>query len=70
MFLAPHSMHTLLTLTKNYLTKADDIFRGHDVITHAQTIMGDGVITVSPHDFGIHHTGITKYRKLICTIID
>jgi hypothetical protein len=40
----------LLMLTRNYF-KAD-VITGHDIITHAQMIMGNSVIIIlPPHDF-------------------
>jgi hypothetical protein len=54
----PHSIHThILILSRDYLIKAnyvivvDHVIRVHDVSTHAQTIMSNGAIIVSPHDF-------------------
>jgi hypothetical protein len=44
--------------------KADDDIRGHDVITHAQTIMGNGVIIVPPRIV------IDSRRKLTCFFIN
>jgi hypothetical protein len=54
-------MHTVLTSTKNSLIKADDAFTDHDVITHAQTTVGNGDVIVSTHDLGIRHIG-TKQK--------
>jgi hypothetical protein len=57
LFLASHSKHTLLASSTNNFIKV------YDVITLAQTIVGNGVIIASPHDYVIHHIGKTKYRK-------
>jgi hypothetical protein len=65
-FLAQHSM--LLNVIYKLLHNADDVIRGHDVITHAQMIMCDSVGIVPPRDFGTHYIGITKFRKLTNTI--
>jgi hypothetical protein len=55
-----------LTSTKNAFIKADDVFRDNGLIMHPLMIMGNGII-VSPQDFSILHTDITKYRKLVST---
>jgi hypothetical protein len=49
-FFTPHFMHKLLTFSRNYLVKVDDVIKGHEIITHAQTIVGYGVIIASPHE--------------------
>jgi hypothetical protein len=36
--------------------------------SHIHTTVGNGVIIASPHDFGIRHIGIIKYRKLLSAI--
>jgi hypothetical protein len=35
----------------DYLIKADAVIRVHDVTMHVQTIVGNGIIIVPPHDF-------------------
>jgi hypothetical protein len=37
--------------SRDYDIEADDTIIDHDVITHAQTIVSNGVIIVPPHDF-------------------
>jgi hypothetical protein len=54
-------MHTLSTLFRNYLIKVDNVIRNHDVITHTQTIMGNGVIIVSRHNHA--HLSHLYYKK-------
>jgi hypothetical protein len=48
-FFTPYYMDKILTFSRYYL-KTDAIIRGHDVITHAHTIMGNGVIITPTHD--------------------
>jgi hypothetical protein len=47
------------------LIKADDVVKDCD-ITHAQRIMGNGILMT----FSFHHVGITTSWKLKSTVVD
>jgi hypothetical protein len=49
-FFMPHLCTHFLTLPREEIIRADDT-RGHDVIMHAQKIMGNGIIIIPPHNF-------------------